>query len=82
MILAPATKATLNLLEVHDGACGQDFIRYLSMARYGAQIYELRKLGYVISKELCERHPHVRKAWLYQVVAYPEANGQFALVAR
>ena len=77
--LPPATLATLRLLQRFSGACGQDFIRELSMARYGAQIHELRKLGYVIHKELCDRHPHIRKAWLYTLVGVPQPDGQVRL---
>lgn len=71
--LAPATFATLRLIQRLNGACGQ-VIRELSMARYGAQIHELRKAGYLITKELCTRHPHVRKAWLYELMAVPQGD--------
>lgn len=68
----------LRLMQNNAGACGRDFTEE-SIARYSARIAELRAEGYIVQRELCTRHAHNHRMFLYRVTGIPEASGQVAL---
>lgn len=68
----------LRLMQKNSGACGRDFTDE-GIGRYGARISDLRADGYVIQRELCTRHAHNHRMWLYRVTGIPQDDGQVAL---
>lgn len=76
--MKPSAKVVLDLISRADGCCLWGF-QDRRIGRFGARIFELRRLGYVISSKRCTAHPHEHHVERYDLVASPEASGQVAL---
>jgi len=76
--MKPSAVAALELIDRDQGACLWDFAA-IKMGRFGARIYELRKLGYVITSERCRRHPHQNYVETYSLLAVPDPSGQISI---
>ena len=77
--MKPSAAAVLELVARDGGACLWDF-QDRRIGRFGGRIFELRKLGYVISARQCDRHEHTNFIETYELVAMPSLDGQIALV--
>lgn len=76
--MKPSARIVLEMISRPDGACLWDF-GAAHIGRFGARIFELRKLGYGVEASKCGRHPHRQYIETYRLVSAPESNGQVAL---
>ena len=65
-----STRAVLEVIRVHDGACARTFALN-DIYRYSARIKELRDVGYRIVKTPCRKHHHRNVLWEYQILSEP-----------
>lgn len=73
-VVKPSAQLVLDILTDAQGlrpVCASTFLRH-SMARYGARIFELRKLGYKIERSVCRVHEHPHgPIYQYRLVDVP-----------
>lgn len=70
------TEIVLSMLMNSDAVCGTDWYRHF-LPRATARIFELRRQGYVISRQRCSRpgHDHKNPQWEWSLIAVPERAG-------
>lgn len=66
-----STAIVLELMRSHplDGVCSDTFQEHRA-GRFGARIYDLRKLGFVIERSMCTTHLHPNRVYAYHVRGY------------
>ena len=76
-----STRAVLETMRFCDGACARTFAES-DIYRFGARIYDLRQLGYRITKTPCRKHHHRNVIWEYQILSSPGVRHATAISSR
>ena len=56
---------------LREWTCGTEFLAAY-LPRYGARIWDLKRLGYVIEKKRCTAHQHVSIQWAWRLRSQKE----------